>query len=195
MSETLTLQRAEEILHKHIREPHMLIHSLAVSAAMAAMAEKLDPGDVEHWRAVGYLHDVDFEKFPEEHCRHVRELLEPEGVAETDIRAIISHGWEICVDEEPLSALEKSLYTVDELTGIIMATAIMRPNGIADLGVKSVMKKFKDKKFAAKCNREVILRGCGLLDMDIKEVAAIAIEGMRQEMDALGLVPKAAEQA
>lgn len=173
----------------------MLIHSLAVSAAMAAMAEKLDPGDVEHWRAVGYLHDVDFEKFPEEHCRHVRELLEPEGVAETDIRAIISHGWEICVDEEPLSALEKSLYTVDELTGIIMATAIMRPNGIADLGVKSVMKKFKDKKFAAKCNREVILRGCGLLDMDIKEVAAIAIEGMRQEMDALGLVPKAAEQA
>lgn len=190
MTKSLTLARAEAILHQHIKEPHMRLHSLAVSAAMAAMADHFEE-DREHWRAVGYLHDVDFEKYPETHCSHVRELLEPEGVTEAEIRAIISHGWEICADVEPVTDLEKSLFTVDELTGIVMAAALMRPNGIADLEVKSAMKKFKDKKFAAKCSRDVILKGCGLLAMDINEVAAIVLAGMREEMDALGLNPQA----
>ncbi len=190
MSKPLTFKESEEILHQHITEPHLLLHSLAVSASMVTMAQHFAAVDVDHWRAIGYLHDVDFEKYPEEHCLHVRELLEPEGVDEEDIRAIISHGWEICADVEPLSDLEKSLFAVDELTGIVMAAALMRPNGIADLEVKSAMKKFKDKKFAAKCSRDVILKGCDLLGMDIKDVMFLVISGMRMEMDALGLGPK-----
>ena len=190
MSKPLTFKKSEEILHQHITEPHLLLHSLAVSASMVTMAQHFAAADIDHWRAIGYLHDVDFEKYPEEHCLHVRELLEPEGVDEGDIRAIVSHGWEICADVEPLSDLEKSLFAVDELTGIVMAAALMRPNGIADLEVKSAMKKFKDKKFAAKCSRDVILKGCELLGMDIKDVMALVISGMRTEMDALGLGPK-----
>lgn len=190
MAEQLTLDRAKDIIGRHITQPHLLLHSLAVSAAMGAMAGHFR-ADQEHWRAIGYLHDVDFEKYPETHCQHVRELLEPEGIAEEDIRAILSHGWELCTDVEPISNLEKSLYTVDELTGIVMAASLMRPNGISDLEVSSAVKKFKDKRFAAKCCREVILKGCGLLGMDIKDVMGIVILGMREEMDALGLGPKA----
>ncbi|MGI5896473.1 MAG: hydrolase [Oscillospiraceae bacterium] len=189
MSEPLTLAKASEILKKHVTEPHLFNHALAVSAAMGSMAAHFGE-DTEHWKAVGYLHDVDFERFPEEHCLHVRELLEPEGVDEADIRAIESHGWELCCDVKPETELEKSLYTVDELTGIIMAAALMRPNGIADLEVKSAMKKFKDKKFAAKCDRTIIQKGCGLLGMELADVMGLCIEGMRAEMDALGLGPK-----
>ncbi len=188
MSESLTLERSKEILRKHVTEPHLLLHALAVSAAMGAMADHFGE-DREYWRAIGYLHDVDFEKYPETHCKHVRELLEPEGISDEDIRAITSHGWGICNDVEPVTSLEKSLFAVDELTGIIMAAGLMRPTGIADLEVKSAMKKFKDKRFAAKCDREVILKGCGLLGMDIQALTALVISGMQEEMDALGLNP------
>lgn len=186
---TLTLEKAKEINSKHVKEAHLQTHALAVSSAMAAMAERFG-GDREHWAAVGYLHDVDYEKFPEEHCAHVRELLEPESVEEDDIRAIISHGWELCADVKPESDLEKSLYTVDELTGIISAASLMRPTGISDLEVKSLMKKFKDKKFAAKCSREVIQRGCELLSLPLAEVMELCIKGMRENAEALGLGPR-----
>ncbi|MCL1905962.1 MAG: HD domain-containing protein [Clostridiales bacterium] len=185
----LTLTQAQTVLHKHVTEPHLLNHALAVSAAMGAMAVHFneEPG---HWRAIGYLHDVDYEKFPEEHLRHTEEMLTPEGIEAADIRAILSHGWGICSDAEPLTDLEKSLYTIDELTGIVSATARMRPQGLSDLGVKSVMKKFKDKGFAARCDRELILAGCGMLGMEPAQVMELVIEGMRGEMDALGLGPK-----
>lgn len=185
----LTYAEARRILHQHVQEPHLLTHALAVSSAMGAMADHFGE-DAEHWRAIGYLHDVDYEKYPQEHCGHVEELLAPEGVAAEDIRAILSHGWGMASEVEPHSNLEKSLYTVDELTGIISATALMRPTGLADLGVKSVMKKFKDKNFAAKCNREVIQAGCALLGMELADVTQLAIDGMRAEMVALGLGPK-----
>jgi len=188
----LTLERAKEILKKHTTEPHLFTHATAVSAAMGAMARQFG-ADEEHWEAVGYLHDVDFERYPEEHCRHVRELLADEEVDEADIRAIISHGYSRCTDEcEPRSDMEKSLYTVDELTGIVMTTALMRPTGIADMEVKSVKKKFKDKKFAAKCSREVILEGCEMLGLDLDLVTQRTIEGMRAHMDELGIGPKEA---
>lgn len=190
MSENLTLSRAKEILGKYVTQPHLLVHALAVSAAMRKMAEYFEE-DAELWEAVGYLHDVDFEKYPEEHCLHVKELLEPEGVSPEFIRAIESHGWGLCCNVEPLSSLEKSLYTVDELTGIIMAASLMRPNGISDLEVKSAVKKFKDKRFAAKCDREVIRKGCELLKMDLADVMDLCIQGMRRQMDALGIGPKA----
>ncbi len=183
---TLTLKKAMEILSKHVTEEHLFQHALAVSAAMGAMAQHYG-ADMEHWRAVGYLHDVDYEKYPDEHCLHVEELLEPEGVDDADIRAIKAHGYGQCTDVAPLTDLEKSLFTVDELTGIIVAASLMRPAGITSLNVKSLMKKFKDKRFAAKCNRAVILQGCEMLGMDISEVAGLCIRGMQTETEALGL--------
>ena len=127
----------------------------------------------------------------EEHLQHTAEPLRSAGVDEEDIRAILAHGWGICTDVEPLSNMEKSLYTVDELTGIIQACARMRPNGITDLEVRSFMKKFKDKRFAAKCDRELIRGGCALLGMDVKEAAEIAIRGMKEHAEELGLAGNA----
>jgi len=186
----LTLERAEEILKKHTTEEHLFTHALAVSSAMGAMAEHFGE-DTEYWRAIGYLHDVDYEKFPEEHCKHVRELLAPEGVDEEDIKAIISHGYGLCTEEvKPETNLEKSLFAVDELTGIVMACALMRPTGITDLEVSSLKKKFKDKKFAAKCNREIIKQGAETLGMPLEELMELTIKGMKTEADALGLGAK-----
>lgn len=186
----LTLERAEEILKKHTTEEHLFTHALAVSSAMGAMAEHFGE-DPEYWRAIGYLHDVDYEKFPEEHCKHVRELLAPEGVDEEDIRAIISHGYGICTEEvQPETDMQKSLFAVDELTGIVTACALMRPTGITDLEVGSLKKKFKDKKFAAKCNREIIKQGAETLGMPLEELMELTIKGMKTEADALGLGAK-----
>lgn len=183
----LTLEQAKEINKDHVTEESLVIHSLNVSYAMGAMAEHYG-ADREYWEAIGYLHDYDYQEFPEEHLQHTREPLLAAGVSEEDVRAILSHGYQICTDVEPVTDMEKSLYTVDELTGIIQACARMRPNGITDLEVKSLMKKFKDKKFAAKCNRETILRGCEMLGMDVKEVAAICIEGMKPHAEEIGLL-------
>ncbi|HWS30506.1 MAG TPA: HD domain-containing protein [Clostridia bacterium] len=186
----LTLERAKELLKKHVTEKHLFTHALAVSAAMGAMAEEFGEKR-EYWEAIGYLHDVDFEKYPEEHLDHVRELLDGESVDEKDIRAILAHGYGIRNDVEPLTDLEKSLFTVDELTGIVMTTALMRPNGISDLEVKSVMKKFKDRRFAAKCDRDLILKGCEMLSLPLETVIERTIEGMRRFTDELNLGPKA----
>ncbi|MBO6010562.1 MAG: hypothetical protein J6P71_02040, partial [Oscillospiraceae bacterium] len=123
--------------------------------------------------------DYDYEKYPEEHLKHTEKELLAEGVEASDVRAILSHGYGHCNDVRPETYMEKSLFTVDELTGIIQACARMRPNGITDLEVKSFMKKFKDKRFAAKCDRELIKRGCDMLGMEVSEVAAVCIEGMR----------------
>lgn len=183
---SLTLAKAKEILSKHTTEAHLFTHAAAVSAAMGAMAEHFGE-DKEHWEAIGYLHDVDYEKYPDEHCHHVRELLVDEGVEEADIRAIISHGWGITTEEaEPLSAIEKSLYTVDELTGIVQAYALMRPEKMDGMELKSFKKKFKDKKFAAKCSRETIKKGFEMLGMEPGDVMQCCIEGMQAHKEELG---------
>ena len=187
---TLSFEKSQEILHKYCTEPHLLSHALAVASAMEAMAEHFG-ADPQYWKAIGYLHDVDYQNYPEEHLQHTEELLQPEGVSQEDIRAIISHGWGLCSDVEPVSDMEKSLYTVDELTGIIMAAALMRPSGISDLETKSAMKKFKDKRFAAKCDRDLILNGCTMLGMELAQVMEITIAGMKTQMEALGLTGKA----
>ena len=182
----LTLAQAKEILKQHTTEAHLFTHAAAVSAAMGAMAEHFGE-DKEYWEAVGYLHDVDYEKYPEEHCQHVRELLAPAGVDDATIDIIISHGWGLCVQEpKPETNIAKSLFTVDELTGIIQAAARMRPAGITDMEVKSFMKKFKDKKFAAKCDREVIKQGCEMLGMELTDVMACCIAGMQAHKAELG---------
>ena len=188
----LSLERAAELNGTMVTDEHLIIHAKNVSYAMGAMAEHFG-GDVEHWQAVGLLHDYDYEKYPEEHLQHTQEPLLAAGVPEEDVRAIMSHGWGICTDVEPVTDMEKSLFAVDELTGIIQACARMRPNGIRDLEIKSFMKKYKDKKFAAKCDRELIRKGCDLLGMDVQEVAEICINGMRPHAEEIGLAGTGAE--
>lgn len=182
----LTLERARELNGTMVTEHHLILHALNVCYAMGAMAEHFGE-DVEHWQAIGMLHDYDYEKYPEEHLKHTEEPLLAAGVSPEEVRAILSHGYGICTDVKPESNLEKSLFTVDELTGIIQACARMRPQGIKDLEIKSFMKKYKDKRFAAKCNRELIQQGCEMLGMDVKEVAEICINGMRLHAEELEL--------
>lgn len=182
----VTIEQAERLIKANVTEQHLFTHARAVSAAMGAMAEHFG-ADKAHWEAVGYLHDVDYEKFSEEHLAHTRELLSGEDIDESDIRAILSHGYGICTDVEPQTYMEKSLFTVDELTGIVQAASLMRPTGITDLEVKSLKKKYKDKKFAAKCSREVIDKGCAMLGMPIADVMAIVIKGMQAYADELGI--------
>ncbi len=182
----LTITEAKRLNDTMVTEEHLKLHAANVAACMGAMAEHFGE-DKEHWEAVGYLHDYDYEKYPEEHLYHTEEPLRKEGVSEEDIRAILSHGYSLVNEVEPQTNMEKSLFTVDELSGIIQAAARMRPHGITDMELKSFMKKWKDKKFAAKCNRPLILNGCEMLGMDIKEVAGICIEGMKAHADELGL--------
>ncbi len=184
--ERLTPEKAREINATMVTEEHLLLHAANVSAAMGAMAEHFGE-DREHWEAVGFLHDYDYEKYPEEHLQHTESDLRAFGVPEEDIRAIMSHGYSICSDVEPLTPMEKSLFTVDELTGIVQAAARMRPNGIVDMDIKSFMKKWKDKRFAAKCNRDLILRGCEMLNMDIRDVSELVIRGMKNHAEELHL--------
>ena len=183
----LTLERATELNNSMVTEDHLILHAKNVCYAMGALAAHFGE-NVEHWQAIGMLHDYDYEKYPEEHLAHTEEPLRAAGVPEEDIRAILSHGYTIRNEVKPETNMEKSLFTVDELTGIIEAAARMRPAGITDLNVKSFMKKFKDKKFAAKCNRPLILQGCELLGMDIKDVAEICIEGMKPYAAEIGLL-------
>ena len=190
--EKLTLEEAKRINATMVTEDHLILHAANVSAAMGAMAEHFGE-DKEHWEAVGYLHDYDYEKYPDEHLAHTEEPLRALGVPEEDIRAILSHGYTICSEVEPITNMEKSLFTVDELTGIVQAAARMRPNGITDLEVKSFMKKWKDKRFAAKCNRELILQGCQMLGMEIREVSEIVIEGMKAHAQELQLTGTAGQ--
>ena len=182
----LTLEQAAALNRGMITQESLQLHVKNVSYAMAALARHFG-GDPEHWQAVGLLHDYDYEKYPEEHLRHTKEPRRAAGGPEEDGRAILSHGWGHCTDVKPETDMEKSLYTVDELTGIIQACARMRPQGIRDLEAKSVIKKFKDKKFAAKCDRELILRGCGMLGMELRDVAEICIEGMKAHAEELQL--------
>ncbi|MBQ9826793.1 MAG: hypothetical protein IJM61_06405 [Firmicutes bacterium] len=182
----LTLQRAKELNDTMVTEEHLILHALNVCYAMGAMAKHFGE-DPEHWQAVGMLHDYDYQQFPDEHLKHTEKPLLDAGVDPADVRAILSHGWGICTDVEPVTNMEKSLFTVDELTGIIQACARMRPAGITDLEVKSFMKKFKDKRFAAKCDRELIQKGCELLGMEVRDVAEICIAGMKEHAEELGL--------
>lgn len=185
----LTLEKASELLNSTTTEEHLFLHAKNVMVAMGGLARHFGEDDA-HWMAIGYLHDYDYEQHPDEHLQHTAEPLREAGLDEVEIRAILAHGYGIVNDVLPETKLEKSLFTVDELTGIIQAAARMRPAGITDMEVSSFMKKFKDKKFAAKCNREVIKQGCDMLGMEVKEVAAICIEAMKERAEELQLGPK-----
>lgn len=182
----LTLERAKELLETTTTEEHLFLHAKNVMAAMEGLAKHFGE-DSEHWKAIGYLHDYDYEQHPEEHLKYTEAPLKEAGLDDTEVRAILAHGYGIINDVEPITNMEKSLFTVDELTGIIQAAARMRPAGITDMEVSSFMKKFKDKKFAAKCDRELIKKGCEMLGMEVKEVASICIGAMKLYADELQL--------
>ncbi len=182
----LTLERARELLSATTTEEHLFLHAKNVMAAMGGLAAHFGE-DVAHWQAIGYLHDYDYEQHPEEHLQHTAQPLREAGLEEAEIRAILAHGYEIINDVEPVTNMEKSLFAVDELTGIIQAAARMRPAGITDMEISSFMKKFKDKKFAAKCDRELIKKGCEMLGMEVRDVASVCIEAMKEFADELQL--------
>ena len=186
----LTIERAKELLSTTTTQEHLFLHAKNVMVAMGGLARHFGE-DADHWMAIGYLHDYDYEQHPDEHLRHTEQPLKDAGLTDDEVRAILAHGYGLCSDVEPITNLEKSLFTVDELTGIIQAAARMRPAGITDMEISSFMKKFKDKKFAAKCNREVIQQGCQMLGMEVKDVAAICIEAMKEHAQELQLGPKA----
>jgi predicted hydrolase (HD superfamily) len=182
----LTLERAKELNDAVVTEEHLRIHALNVMAAMGAMAEHFGE-DKEHWMAVGYLHDYDYEQFPEEHLLHTEQPLLDAGVDPEDVRAILAHGYGLINDVEPITNMEKSLFTVDELTGIIQAYGRLRAEGIIGMQAKGLIKRFKDKRFAAKCDREVIKKGCEMLGMELRDVAEICIRGMEEHAEEIGL--------
>ena len=146
---------------------------------LGELAKEYDPERVEFWKTVGTLHDIDFEQWPEQHCVKARELLQELEIDEKVIHGVISHGYGICIDVAPESYMEKLLFATDELTGLIGAVALMRPNGISDMEVKSVKKKFKDKKFAAGCSRDVINQGAEMLGMDLDTLIEKTLTAMK----------------
>ena len=183
-----TREEAYELLKKYNKNESLIRHALAVEAVMLHFAELFNEEDKEKWGIIGLVHDLDYEMYPEEHCKKTREILIEENWPEDYIRAIESHGWKICSDVKPLETMEKVLYATDELTGLITATALMRPSkSILDLKVKSLKKKWKSKGFAAGVNREVIAEGAEMLDMDLNKVMEETIKGMQKVADAIGL--------
>lgn len=179
--------RAWEILTQYNRNEALLRHAQAVEGCMRRFA-RLCGEDEELWGVVGLLHDVDYEQFPEQHCAKAQQILAERNVDPVIIRAVASHGWGICSDVEPASRMEKTLYAIDELTGLINAAAIMRPSrSVMDLELKSVKKKYKTANFAAGVNRAVIERGAQMLDTTVDELISQCILGMRECAGAIGL--------
>lgn len=165
----------------------LVTHGLAVEGTMHYFATKAGE-DAETWGIVGLLHDIDYEKFPELHCHKGAEILKEQGYSEAIIRAMMSHGWGICTDVEPLNKMEKTLYAVDELTGLITACALVRPSkSVMDLELSSVKKKFKDLRFAAGASREVIQKGADMLGVSLDELIVDVIAAMRAIAPTLGL--------
>lgn len=179
MSFIPTPEQAKEILMQYNKEAFHIQHAETVSKVMGEFAKEYDGERVDFWRSVGMLHDIDFELYPEHHCVKANEMLHEMDMDEELIHAVVSHGYGICADVEPVKYMEKVLFAIDELTGLIGAAALMRPTGISDMEAKSVVKKFKDKKFAAGCSREVIQRGADMLGMELRDLISKTIDAMR----------------
>ena len=192
----LTRQQALDLLRQYNKEPFHIQHALTVEGVMRWYANELGHADeADYWATVGLLHDIDFELYPEQHCQKAPELLAAGGVGEDMIHAICSHGYGICCDVEPQEEMEKVLFAADELTGLIWSAALMRPSrSVQDMELKSLKKKYKDKKFAAGCSRDVIQTGAERLGWELDTLLERTILAMRSceasvaaEMTALGL--------
>jgi len=176
-----TLEQAQTILEKYNKENFHLYHAKVISETLRHFAKKIDPEHEEYWAVVGLLHDLDFELFSDEHCIKGMELLQNENVDESVIQAAMSHGWGLTpTPYEPTHRMEKLLFATDELTGLIGAAALMRPSkSVSDMELSSVKKKFKDKKFAAGCNRDVIIKGAEMLGWTLDELINVTLEAMK----------------
>ncbi len=184
---TPTRADAWALLNTYNKSESLIRHALAVEGVMRHMARKYGE-DEELWGLVGLIHDLDYEQFPDQHCRKTEEILKQNDWPESVIRAVVSHGYGICTEVEPLSTLEKVLFAVDELTGLVATTALVRPSkSVMDLKAKSVKKKWKDKRFAAGVDRSIIERGAAMLEVELAELISDTIAGMRDVADAIGL--------
>jgi putative nucleotidyltransferase with HDIG domain len=180
-------EEAFALLKEYNKNEGLIKHALAVEAVMRYYARKLGE-DEEKWGVIGLIHDLDYEQFPEQHCQKTEQILTEHNWPAEYVRAVVSHGWGICSDVEPQSQLEKVLYTVDELVGLVAATALVRPSkSVMDMKTKSVKKKWKDKSFAAGVNREVIEKGAEMLNIELSELINDVIMGMREVADEIGL--------
>ena len=181
-------EQAYELLTKYNKNESLIKHALTVEAVMLHFAEILGEENKEKWGIIGLVHDIDYEMFPEQHCVKAREILEENNWPEDYIHAVESHGWGLCSNVEPVERMEKVLFTIDELTGLIAATALMRPSkSILDTELKSVKKKWKQKSFAAGVNREVIEQGAKMLGLELDYIIEETINGMRKVADVIGL--------
>ena len=180
MSYIPTPDEAYEILQKFNKESFHLEHAYTVGKVLAYYAQTHDPARVDFWKTAGILHDIDFELYPQEHCVKADDILHGLDMDEELIHAVVSHGYGICSDVEPSHYMEKVLFAVDELTGLIGAAALMRPTGLGDMEPKSVIKKFKDKKFAAGCSRETIAQGAEMMGVELSELIGKTLEAMKQ---------------
>jgi len=182
-----TRDEAWELLTEYNSKPSLIHHALAVEAVMRYMARQRSE-DEDKWGIIGLVHDLDYERFPDEHCGETQRILEEQGWPDDYVRAILSHGWGEWTDVEPLEEVERALYAVDELTGFITACALVRPSrSVMDLEVDSVMKKWKDKSFAQGVNRETIQRGAEMLGMSLESLIEDTIQAMREVSHEIGL--------
>ena len=181
MKETISREAAMQLLKEYNTEPFHIQHALTVEGVMAWYAEELGYGDDKaFWATVGLLHDIDFERWPEEHCKKAPELLKEGGCSEEFIHAVCSHGYGLCCDVEPVHEMEKVLFAADELTGLIGAAARMRPSkSCCDMELSSLKKKFKDKKFAAGCSRDIIKQGADILGWELDKLLDMTLKAMQ----------------
>lgn len=188
MGKTPSMEEAEALLEEYNQEDFHLKHAKIVSGVMGWFAAEYDPENAEFWKAVGLLHDLDFEKYPEQHCIKEQEILRERGIDEKLIHAVASHGYGLTVDVKPEHFMEKILFATDELTGLIGAVALMHPSkSVRDMQPKSVKKKFKTPAFAAGCSREVIQQGADMLCWTLDELIARTIEAMKSLADELDI--------
>lgn len=182
-----TREDAMALLKKYTQKQGLIRHALAVESVMGHFAT-LFGEETEKWNVIGLVHDLDYERYPDQHCVKCIEIFEAHDWPREYIRAVISHGWGICTDVSPETPLEKTLYAIDELTGLVASAALVRPSkSILDITVKSVKKKFKDKSFAAGVDREVIINGAKRLDMELSELITQTIMGMQPVAEQIGL--------
>lgn len=182
-----TRVEAFELLKKYNKTESLIKHALAVEGVMRYMARKFN-ADEEKWGVVGLIHDLDYEQFPDQHCKKTEEILRANNWPEEYIRAVVSHGWGICSDVKPESEMEKILYTIDELTGLVVTTALVRPSkSVMDVKTKSVKKKWKDKRFAAGVDRSIIEKGAEMLGIELPDLINDTIMGMREVAEDIGL--------
>ncbi|WP_315115973.1 hydrolase [Clostridium intestinale] len=188
MDSKLSREDAWSLLCRYTKSDSLLKHALAVEGVMRHFTKLLGEKDIDEWGIVGLLHDLDYEMYPDEHCIKVQEIMKDHNISDEYIHAVASHGYGICCDIEPVHKMEKVLYTIDELTGLISAAAIMRPSkSILDLELKSVKKKYKSKGFASGVDRNIIENGAKMLDLELDFVIKETIEGMKTVAEDIGL--------